>query len=63
RRCTCCSKVGVNHDKRNCPENPNRKKGPILDGELEDEDDSDKENKDEDGEDNEDEATNDDEYD
>ncbi|KAF9611852.1 hypothetical protein IFM89_036496 [Coptis chinensis] len=31
RRCTCCNKVGVNHDRRNCPENPNRKKGPIID--------------------------------
>ncbi|KAF9589555.1 hypothetical protein IFM89_025681 [Coptis chinensis] len=35
RRCTCCNKVGVNHDRQNCPENPNRKKGPIVDVELE----------------------------
>ncbi|KAF9624481.1 hypothetical protein IFM89_011524, partial [Coptis chinensis] len=28
RRCTYCNKVGVNHDRRNCLENPNRLKGP-----------------------------------
>ncbi|KAF9615504.1 hypothetical protein IFM89_023886 [Coptis chinensis] len=27
RRCTCCKQVVVNHDRRNCHENPNRKKG------------------------------------
>ncbi|KAF9624180.1 hypothetical protein IFM89_008118 [Coptis chinensis] len=41
RRCTCCNKVGVYHDRRNCLENPNRKKGPIVDeDEDEDEDDA-----------------------
>ncbi|KAF9596136.1 hypothetical protein IFM89_007189 [Coptis chinensis] len=27
RRCTSCNQFGVNHDKRNCPQNSNRKKG------------------------------------
>ncbi|KAF9603048.1 hypothetical protein IFM89_033773 [Coptis chinensis] len=27
KRCTCCNQVGVNHDKQNCLENPNWKKG------------------------------------
>ncbi|KAF9609687.1 hypothetical protein IFM89_017886 [Coptis chinensis] len=41
RRCTCCNKVGVNHDRRNCLENPNIKKGPIVDeDEDKDEDDA-----------------------
>ncbi|KAF9612927.1 hypothetical protein IFM89_004343 [Coptis chinensis] len=39
RRCTCCNQVGVNHDKRNCLENPNRKKGIIIDEEIENVDD------------------------
>ncbi|KAF9597166.1 hypothetical protein IFM89_016154 [Coptis chinensis] len=39
RRCTSCNQVGVNHDKCNCPQNPNRKKGIIIDEEIEDVDD------------------------
>ncbi|KAF9612961.1 hypothetical protein IFM89_004664 [Coptis chinensis] len=35
RRCTSCNQVGVNHDKRNCSQNPNRKKGIIIDEEIE----------------------------
>ncbi|KAF9596672.1 hypothetical protein IFM89_012871 [Coptis chinensis] len=58
RRCTSCNQVGVNHDKRNCPQNPNRKKGIIIDEEIENVDDhrdDDDDDKDRDGdEDNED---------
>ncbi|KAF9589693.1 hypothetical protein IFM89_027223 [Coptis chinensis] len=61
RRCTSCNQVGVNHDKRNCPQNPNKKKGIIIDEEIEDVDDHrdddddkdrdrDEENEDKDGE-------------
>ncbi|KAF9619818.1 hypothetical protein IFM89_009569 [Coptis chinensis] len=39
RRCTSCNQVGVNHEKHNCPKNPNRKKGIIIDEEIEDVDD------------------------
>ncbi|KAF9598490.1 hypothetical protein IFM89_027924 [Coptis chinensis] len=60
-RCTSCNQVGVNHDKRNCLQNPNRKKGISIDEEIEgvddhrdnddDEDrDGDEDNEDRDGE-------------